>query len=146
VGESLIWVSRVTGECAALDRERVVCGAGRLVLGGGGNLKILLHTGGGPCWDPPVAPAGYSFLPRDPQRVMGAAAELAAAVHGLTVAPPAESDVFWEQLPWAFMATAEVAVATAEEGSAERPDHWASMDRRWRGKGSRSSVTGYRRE
>jgi hypothetical protein len=77
--------------------------------------------------EPPVAPAGYSILPGDPQRVMGVAAELAAAVHGLTAAPPAEPDVSWEELPWAFMAT----VATAEGGPAERPDHWASMDRRW---------------
>jgi hypothetical protein len=30
----------------------------------------------------------------------------------------------WEELPWAFM-------ATAEGVPAERPDHWASMDRRW---------------
>jgi hypothetical protein len=80
--------------------------------------------------DTPVAPAGYSILPEDPQRVTGAAAELAAAVHGLTTATPAEPDVSWEELPWAFMATAE-AVATAEEGGAERSNHWASMDRRW---------------
>jgi hypothetical protein len=77
--------------------------------------------------EPPVAPAGYSILPGDPQRVTGAAAELAAAVHGLTAAPLSEPDVFWEELPWAFMAT----VATAEGGPAERPDHWAGMDRRW---------------
>jgi hypothetical protein len=77
-----------------------------------------------------VAPAGYSILPGDPQTVREAAAELAATVHGLTAAPPAEPDVPWEELPWAFMATAE-AVATAEEGGAERPDHWASMDCRW---------------
>jgi hypothetical protein len=80
--------------------------------------------------DTPVAPAGYSILPGDPQTVRGAAAELAATVHGLTADPPAEPDVPWEELPWAFMATAEAA-ATAEEGGAERPDHRASMDRRW---------------
>jgi hypothetical protein len=78
----------------------------------------------------PVAPAGYSILPESPQRVTGAAAELAAAVHGLTAAPPAQPDVSWEELPWAFMATAE-AVATGEGEGAEHPDHWASMDRRW---------------
>jgi hypothetical protein len=61
----------------------------------------------------PVAPAGYTILPEGPQRVIGAAAELAAAVHGLTTSPPAEPDVPWEELPWAFMATAE-AEATAE--------------------------------
>jgi hypothetical protein len=76
--------------------------------------------------EPPVAPAGYSILPGDPQRVTGAAVELAAAVHGLTAAPSAEQDVSREELPWAFMTT----VATAEGGPAERPDHWASMDRR----------------
>jgi hypothetical protein len=78
----------------------------------------------------PVAPAGYSILPGDPQTVRGAAAELAATVHGLMAAPPAEPDVPWKELPWAFMATAE-AVATAEEGGAERPNHWASMDCQW---------------
>jgi hypothetical protein len=78
----------------------------------------------------PVAPAGYSILPESPRRVTGAAAELAAAVHGLTAVPPAEPDVSWEELPWAFMVTAET-VATAEEEGAERPDQWASMDRRW---------------
>jgi hypothetical protein len=77
-----------------------------------------------------VAPAGYSILPGDPQTVRGAAAELAATVHGLMAAPPAEPGVPWEELPWAFMALAE-AVATAEEGGAKRPDHWASMNRRW---------------
>jgi hypothetical protein len=61
----------------------------------------------------PVAPAGYTILPEGPQRVIGAAAELAAAVHGLTASPPAEPDVPWEELPWAFMATTE-AEATAE--------------------------------
>jgi hypothetical protein len=100
--------------------------------------------------DTPVAPAGYSILPGDPQTVMGAAAELAATVHRLTAAPPAEPDVPWEELPWTFMATAE-AVATAEEGGAERPDHWASMDRRWdrnmaaEKQGPEESVPGCRR-
>jgi hypothetical protein len=41
----------------------------------------------------PMAPAGYSILPGDPQTVRGAAAELAATVHGLTAAPPAKPDV-----------------------------------------------------
>jgi hypothetical protein len=35
-----------------------------------------------------VATAGYSILPEGPMRVTGAAAELAAAVHGLTALPP----------------------------------------------------------
>jgi hypothetical protein len=64
-----------------------------------------------------VARAGYSILPGDPQTVMGAASKLAAMMHGLTAVPLAEPDVPREELPWAFMATAE-AVATAEEGNA----------------------------
>jgi hypothetical protein len=75
----------------------------------------------------PVAPAGYFILSESPRRVTEVAAELAAAVHGLTAAPPAEPNVPWEELPWAFMAT----VATAKGGPTGRPDHWASMDRRW---------------
>jgi hypothetical protein len=75
----------------------------------------------------PVAPAGYFILPESPQRVSGAAAELVAALHGLTRAPPVEPDVPWKELPWAFMAT----TATAERGPAGHPDHWASMDGRW---------------
>jgi hypothetical protein len=129
VGESSIWVSRVTGECAAPEREGVVCGAGRLVSGRGDSTfsytQVAVRAG-----ETSVAPAGYSILSGDPQTVRGAAAELAPTVHGLTAAPPAEPDVPWEELPWAFMATAE-AVATTEEGDAERPNHWASMDRPW---------------
>lgn len=60
----------------------------------------------------PVAPRRYTILPEGPQRVMGTAVELAAAVHGLTTAPPTQLDVPWEELHEAFMASAEAEATT----------------------------------
>jgi hypothetical protein len=100
----------------------------------------------------PVALAGYFILPESLQKVTGAAAELAAelaaAVHGLTAVPPAERDVPWEELPSGRLwqrwrppkGGPQSALTTGRAWIAGGTGTWQR-----RGKGPRRSVPGCRR-